>query len=241
MTRFKTICAAIYTCGALLTGGVAAAAPVTYTIDQAFWGQYSATTFGTMGTDAWQVMRQADVDANPDSFNYLRGTFTVDWDTRQILSLDFAMDLDFASGERAINFTLADATRTRVEENVSATGLFAQADLETTDGPLIGTPAQPQFTGELTFVLLRSYDTGELSMGLNGGRGAEYMLFPGFDSGFTLVPDYWDYQDTTNPTSSTYGGGYGISVSAVPLPASVPLLIAGIGALAALRRRAATG
>ena len=42
----------------------------------------------------------------------------------------------------------------------------------------------------------------------------------------------------TTSTQGVYGAGLdNISIAAVPLPASAPLILAGLGALAALRRR----
>lgn len=222
----------------LLLTCTAASASTTYNIHQPFWGSYPS--LATIGTAVWQAQRQAAVDANPGNFHFLNGTVTVDWATKTVL--DYALDMDITINGNAFvaNFRPSDPGSTTFGgHNSTGNSDYVSLDMQTSWGPLVtfGADTDEQYTASLYFSIAHFLANDDLTLLMTSVLGQEFK--EGCTAynpyvGCTAMGGVYDYNPANaNPTTRTYGGGYGIAeasaTAAVPLPATLPLMA---GALA---------
>lgn len=229
----------------------AAAAPVTYYIDQPLWGR------APVGQDVttWQASRQAFVEANPDFWPRLTGHVTLDWTTGSYGSLALSYPVNYGGDAIPISFT---------EAAVDSFGIITSSG---------GIPAASigldiRFGPEQSFIVDPIYgDTVPSSLPLYRGT-LLLSVYKQLDDTVTLLMqrmDLWEARQAFSfgsfgiggrPTggeyvrviqgavSQTYCCNAGVSLSApevapVPLPAAGWLLVAGLGALRIAKRRRA--
>ena len=229
----------------LALSGAAAAAPVTYDIDQAFWGQYLVSVHGAIGTEQWQANRQAAVDANPSAFEYVRGSVTLDWDTGSVS--DVGVTVDYMNGATQITYTQADYAGAP-HFPVYGTGVDQVVlNFQRAYGPTLNfvsyvsgsQNSMPQYLANFQLVVTHFPTNGDVALVLQSatlGEARQTHVYNPYIGSMEAGGAYFNLD--TNATTKTYGG-YGIAESApaVPLPAPALLLIGGLGAMAAFRRR----
>lgn len=235
-------------CALFLSCSGAYAAPITYNIDQAFWGQYSATTLYT--ALEWQAQRQAQVDANPSAYNFLTGSITLDWDTQTFADFAFSMDEDINGVATVANFASTDPTSSaNFVENTGAGSVQVNLRMMASWGPELtfGSDTAPQYRASLDVSITRFLDTGDLTLVMYPTETGEFQLFQIYDFETGTFSQSGSYDDNgSNPVTRTNGGGYGISEAnaVIPLPAGLPLLGGALGLFAMMgwrnRRRASS-
>ncbi|MEQ8233889.1 MAG: hypothetical protein RLW61_20250 [Gammaproteobacteria bacterium] len=230
----------------------AIAAPVTYAIDQAFWGTKPIGSY-SLTTDVWQAQRADAVAADPGSFSYVNGTVTIDWEADELADYDLNLDLAplgtsvrFRKGAPEVNVDREAILPPVVASAAEQLQLYMSRGFgpQVTITPAGGTPVSAQqYRLEFDFVfnnftnpesvqtLLLRADIFEFQeLGALGDYGCLY---------FGICSTTADYAagSATVPDSQTYGG-YGIAPAPVPLPAPAALLASALAALGIRRQRA---
>ena len=224
-------------CAFFLTCAGAEAAPITYDIDQAFWGQYSATTLYT--ALEWQAQRQLEVNANPSAYNFLTGSVTLDWDTQTVTDYGLGMDVVINGVETVASFAPADTGSSIIfNQNAGGGGIepseYVTLNMATSWGPVYtyGSNTGAQYRARLSLTIVHFLTSDDLALTMLPSQVGEFQrseLCPSYDLCF--ISGAYDDGGVSNPATRTYGGGVGISEAnaVVPLPAGLPLLGGALG------------
>ena len=250
--------AALGVAGALVLGaGPAAAAPVTYAVDQAFWGSFPGVFTFRAGSDVWQAGRADAVAADPDAFSYARGEITIDFEAKRVADYDFELDLGPLGIADPVPFRKDDPAVTVDRQFFPARSTPTSADqlqlyLNRSFGPdrrvafADGTSEMaPRYRIAFDFVLnqfpepdadvtlLLRADVFEFRETPLSGVCISFDACLPFDADYALLP-------ASPPDTETYGGAgvAPVSVTAVPLPPAAALLLSGLAAVVWRGRRA---